>query len=289
MSASVKIALAQSKPALGNVAANLAAHLAWVAEARQAGAQVIVFPELSLTGYYLQDLVHDVAMPATPEAPALAALLAASAEIDIVCGFVERDARERLFIASAWLSAGRIVHVHRKVYPVTYGMFDDARFVGAGQQVRAFDTRLGRVGLFVCEDGWHLPVPYLLWQDGADLLFWVNASPGRGLDEPGRLGSQHWAETLVGAYAGLLTTPLVFVNRVGYEDGASFWGGSMLADANGAIVARAPTFDEALTFVQLDSAETRRARARLPLLRDERADLTLRELTRITRGGVSPA
>ncbi|HRA54993.1 MAG TPA: nitrilase-related carbon-nitrogen hydrolase [Thermoflexales bacterium] len=278
----LKIALGQISPKLGDVAANLAKHLDWIDRARAEGAQLIVFPELSLTGYYLMDLVHDVAIEARAGDPIFDQLLAASADIDVVFGFIERDARQRLFYASAYLSRGAVLHIHRKLYPVTYGMFDDGRFVGAGSVARAFDAPAARAGIMICEDGWHMSVPYLLWQDGADLLLWTNASPGRGLGEPGRLSAARVVENTACAYASLLTTPVVFVNRVGYEDGNNFWGGSMVFDADGDVVARAPDFEEALTYAELDLNETRRARARLPLLRDERRDLTLRELTRIS-------
>jgi predicted amidohydrolase len=277
----LKLALGQLSPKLGDVPANLAKHLDWIDQARARGAQLMVFPELSLTGYYLMDLVHDVAIEARAGDPVFDSLLAASAEMDVVFGFIERDARQRLYYASAYLSRGAVLHVHRKLYPVTYGMFDDGRFVGAGSSARAFDAPAGRAGIMICEDGWHMSVPYLLWQDGADLLLWTNASPGRGLGEPGRLSAARVVENTACAYASLLTTPVVFVNRVGYEDGNNFWGGSMVFDADGDVVARAPDFEETLVYAELDLNETRRARARLPLLRDERRELTLRELTRI--------
>lgn len=281
MNRTLKLALGQIYPKLGDVAANLEKHLEWIARARSAGAGLIVFPELSLTGYYLMDLVHETAIAARTDDPIFARLLAASDRIDVVAGFIERDARDRLFISSAYLSRGAVVRVHRKLYPVTYGMFDDARYVGAGDTARAFDTGAVRTGLMICEDGWHMSVPYLLWQDGADLILWANASPGRGLGEPGRLSAARVVETTATTYASLLTTPIVYVNRVGYEDGNNFWGGSMALDADGEVIARAPDFEEALVYADLDLNGTRRARARLPLLRDERRDLTLRELRRI--------
>lgn len=282
MNRNLKLALGQIYPKLGDVAANLTRHLEWIEQARANGANLIVFPELSLTGYYLMDLVHDAAIEARAGDPVFDGLLEASRGIDIVAGFVERDARQRLFFSSAYLSRGAALRVHRKLYPVTYGMFDDARYVGAGDTARAFDTPAVRAGIMICEDGWHMSVPYLLWLDGADLLIWTNASPGRGLGEPGRLSAARVVETTGCAYASLLTTPVVYVNRVGYEDGNNFWGGSMVFDPDGEVVARAPDFDEALVYAELDLNDTRRTRARLPLLRDERRDLTLRELRRIT-------
>jgi predicted amidohydrolase len=104
-------------------------------------------------------------------------------------GFVEEDQRNRFYIASAYLSGGKVLHVHHKVYLPTYGLFDEGRFFAAGNGVSAFDTRFGRVGMLICEDFWHASLPYLLWLDGADVFMFASASPGRGL--PGENKSHH--------------------------------------------------------------------------------------------------
>ena len=275
------LALAQINTRLGDVGANLEKHLAVIDEARAQGADLLLFPELSLTGYVLQDLTPTVALQPGPDDPAFRALLDASADIDLLVGFVEADRRQRFYIAAAYLSQRQIVHIHRKVYLPTYGLFDEGRFFAWGDRVQAFETRFGRSGVLICEDFWHASPPYLLWLDGADLLLFVSASPGRGLQAGERLESARWVEQINRAYASLFTAFVAHTNRVGFEDGLNFWGGATVFDPDGHQLARGPYHEEALTLAELDLAQLRRTRARLPLLRDERTALVQRELARI--------
>lgn len=279
------LGLAQTNPRLGSVQANLHHHLELIEQAAGQGVDLLLFPELSLTGYNLQDLVYEVA--ARPEAsdPVFGPLLAASQEqrIDLTVGFVEEDHRHRFFISQAYLSGGAVTHVHRKVYLPTYGMFDEGRYFAWGDGVQAFDTRFGRVGMLICEDFWHASPPYLLWLDGADVLLLHSASPGRGLDQGESLSSTRWVERINQAYASLFTSYVVHVNRTGFEDGLNFWGGSSVADPNGEFVLNGPYFEDALLVHELDLNQLHRTRSRLPLLRDERTGLLSRELGRILR------
>lgn len=276
-----KLALAQINTVLGNVEANLEKHLDMIDRAKGENADLLIFPELSLTGYVLQDLAPTVARQPHPEDPAFGPLLEASHDLDLVIGFVEADRRQRFYIAAAYLSAGEVVHIHRKVYLPTYGLFDEGRFFAWGDQVRAFDTRFGRFGLLICEDFWHASPPYLLWLDGADVLLLISASPGRGLNAEPTLESAHWVELINQAYASLFTCFVVHTNRVGFEDGLHFWGGATVFDPDGKRLIRGPYGEEALTFAQIDLAQLHRTRARLPVLRDERTHLMQNELARI--------
>ncbi|OGO46545.1 MAG: hypothetical protein A2Z30_01210, partial [Chloroflexi bacterium RBG_16_64_43] len=260
---------------------NLEKHLRFIRQARKAGADLVLFPELSLTGYVLQDLVPAVACRPTESDPVFGELLAASKDIDVVVGFVEEDQRNRFYISAAYLSKRQVRHVHRKVYLPTYGLFDEGRFFAWGDQVRAFDTRFGRAGLLICEDFWHASPPYLLWLDGADLLLFMSASPGRGLGGGATLESAWWVEQVNQSYASLFTSFVAHTNKVGFEDGLNFWGGSTVFDPNGRCLARAPYHEETLKLVTLDLNQLHRTRARLPLLRDERTALVQRELGRI--------
>jgi NAD+ synthase (glutamine-hydrolysing) len=280
----ISIALAQINTRLGDMQANLEKHLAYLDQARSSGADLVVFPELSLTGYALQDLVPTVALRPTRDDPIFRPLLEASQDVDMVVGFVNEDLRSRFYIAAAYLSQGEIVHIHRKVYLPTYGLFDEGRFFAWGNEIRAFDTRFGRLGLLICEDFWHASPPYLLWLDGADLLLLTSASPGRGLNSEPILESARWVEHINQAYASLFTSFVVHSNRVGYEDGLNFWGGSTIFDPNGVLIERAPYHEEALTLTQIDLKQLHRTRSRLPLLRDERTALVARELKRIMEG-----
>jgi len=277
----LNLALAQIATTLGDVEANLDKHLDFINQAKEQRANLVVFPELSLTGYVLQDLVATVAHRPTAEDPIFKHLLKASKNIDLVVGFVDEDSRHRFFIASAYLSAGKVVHVHHKVYLPTYGLFDEGRFFAWGDSVRAFDTRFGRAGLLICEDFWHASPPYLLWLDGADIMLFSSASPGRGLTDKEKLESARWVERVNKAYASMFTSFVAHSNRVGFEDGLLFWGGATVNDPNGELLARGPYFEEALTVTELDLNQLRRTRARLPLLRDERTNLVRNELDRL--------
>lgn len=275
------LGLAQINTVLGNPEANLEKHLAYIREARAQGADLLVFPELSLTGYVVQDLTPWVARRPAPEDPIFGPLLEASRDLDLVVGFVDEDLRSRFYIAAAYLSGGQVVHVHHKVYLPTYGLFDEGRFFAWGDAIRAFDTRFGRMGILICEDFWHASPPYLLWLDGADMLLFTSASPGRGLNEAPQLESARWVEHINRAYASLFTVFVAHANRVGFEDGLNFWGGSTLFAPDGELLAQGPYFEEALVVHEVDLREIHRVRARLPLLRDERTALVQRELSRI--------
>jgi len=279
----IKIALAQFNTKLGDIEANLHKHLDLIREAKRQEVNLIIFPELSLTGYALQDLAASTALHPHHDDPVFKELLKTSQDLDLMVSFVHEDSRHRFYIAAAYLSQGKIIHIHNKVYLPTYGMFDEGRFFAWGDSVRAFDTQFGRLGMLICEDFWHASLPYLLWLDGADILLFASASPGRGLNADPRLSSSEWVEHTNRAYAGLFTTFVAHANRVGYEDGLNFWGGSTIFDPNGDLVVRAPDFAHALTVAEIDLNQLHRTRARLPILRDERTNLVQRELERILR------
>jgi predicted amidohydrolase len=278
------VALAQIDVTLGDLDCNLTKHLEYVERAREAGASLLIFPELSLTGYYLQDITNQIGMCVSPPAPPLQKLLDASKKhkMDICVGFVEEDDRYVHYIAQAYIGEGEIKHIHRKVYLPTYGMFDDMRYVGMGRQVRAFDTRFGRMGMLVCEDFWHLSLPYLLWLDGADTLLLVAAGPGRGV-KPGDdyLDTNYSVSMAHRMYAELFTTFVFHCNRVGYEDGVAFGGYSTVIAPDGDFLVRGEHFEECLVTATVTPESVRFKRRSLPLLRDERPELVLRELERI--------
>jgi predicted amidohydrolase len=278
----LRIALAQIAPRLGQLDENLARHHELLDEARAAGAGLVVFPELGLTGYQLQDLAAEVAMRL--DDPRITALAAQTRGLSAVVSFVEESGDHRLFIAAALLEDGEVRHVHRKVHLPTYGLFDERRFFAAGDILRAVPSRLGvGVGLAVCEDFWHLSVPQLLALDGAQLLINVSSSPGRDLAATNEVGlgtaTSWW--TLMRTYAQLTTSFVVFCNRVGVDESISFWGGSEVVGPGGETLFRAPLYDEGLFTVDVALADVRRERIALPLLRDERPELVEREWRRL--------
>jgi predicted amidohydrolase len=278
----LRIALAQIAPRLGMVDENLAHHHGVLREARANGASLVVFPELGLTGYLLQDLAGEVAMRL--DDPRLATLAAATEGMSAVVSFVEESGDHRLFIAAALLEDGRIGHVHRKLFLPTYGLFDERRFFAAGDILRAAPSRIGAgVGIAICEDFWHLPVPQLLALDGAQVLINVSSSPGRDLAATNEVGlgtATSW-RLLMRTYAQLTTSFVVFCNRVGVDESISFWGGSEVIGPTGEALFSAPLFEEGVFTVDVSLADVRRERVALPLLRDERPELEVRELSRI--------
>jgi predicted amidohydrolase len=279
----LRIALAQLAPQLGRLDENLETHISLLAEARDQGAGLVVFPELGLTGYLLQDLAAEVAMRL--DDPRLARLAAATEGISAVVSFVEESGDHRISIAAAVIEEGEIRHVHRKLYLPTYGLFDERRFFAPGDLLRATPSRrLGvGVGIAICEDFWHLSVPQVLSLDGAHILINVSASPGRDLARTHEVGlgtATSW-RTLMRTYAQLTTSFVVFCNRVGVDESISFWGGSEVISPGGDAVFSAPLYEEGLYLVDIDLEEVRRARISLPLLRDERPEFHVRELERI--------
>ena len=287
----LRIALAQVAPRLGDLEVNLARHHELLAEARDGGAGLVVFPDLGLTGYLLQDLASEVAMRL--DDPRLASLAAETAGgPSAVVSFVEESADHRVFIAAALLEDGEVRHVHRKLHLPTYGLFDERRFFAPGDVVRAVPSRLGvGVGIAVCEDFWHLATPQLLALDGAQVLINVSSSPGRDLARSHEVGlgtAGSW-RGLMRTYAQLTTSFVVFCNRVGVDESLSFWGGSEVIGPTGAPVFGAPMFEEGLFCADIDLADVRRERIALPLLRDERPELVAREWRRLIaeRAGLS--
>ncbi len=285
-----RLAVAQVAPALGDVDRNLTLHEKVAGEAISRSVNLLVFPELSLTGYFLKDQVPSVAL--RERAPALERLRNLSHRVAMVVGFVEEAPGHRFHNAAAYLEGGEIRHVHRKVYLPTYGIFDEQRYLAAGGRIRAFDTALGRMAILICEDVWHPAAAGLAAWDGAELILCPSASPGRGLGTAQPFQNAGTWERVIRTYGDLFTCFVVYANRVGYEDGACFWGGSEVVGPTGAPLGKARYLEEDLLVVDVDAGALRRARIANPLLRDERLDLTLRELERLLRaqsGAAEPA
>jgi NAD+ synthase (glutamine-hydrolysing) len=276
-----RVALAQIAPFLADRQRNVGLHLEQIKAARAQEADLIVFPELSLTGYFVRDMVPDVAI--TPDAPEIAEILDAAGSMAVVLGFVEESPQHRFYNSALYAEGGRVVHLHRKVYLPTYGLFDEQRYFAAGERFMAFETaRFGRVGILVCEDFWHLSAAAIMQAEEIDVLICPSNSPGRGVEGP-RFRTAETYDHLSKAYSQLMGAVVIVVNRVGFEDGLCFWGGSSVTGPDGNTIAQAPQLDEALIMATFDSAELRRQRLITPLARDERLLLTIEELHRIKR------
>jgi predicted amidohydrolase len=274
-----RVALAQIDPRLGDLERNVALHADAIRTARRAGADVVVFPELSLTGYLLRDLAPDVAL--RPDDRRLRGIVRASSDIDVVVGLVEESPEGRFHNAALYLSRGRVVHVHRKLYLPTYGMFDEGRDFAAGATLRRFETSHGPAGMLVCEDLWHPSCAWLLAADGAEVLYVLSSGPSRGT-RPGRgITSVAVWHDLLRVTAQFQTAYVVYVNRVGFEDGLHFGGGSTVVDPFGRTVVDMATEETGLGMADLHAEVLRRARVSYPLLRDDDLELAHRELLRV--------
>jgi len=279
------LCLAQLSPRLGDVGANLELHREAIARASEQDARLVIFPELSLTGYRLRDLTFEVAIARDSRELDEFAKLSRGGP-DLLVGFVEESPDHRFYNAAAYFSAGRLVHVHRKVYLPTYGLFEEGRFFAMGSEFMAFDTGIGRLGVLICEDVWHLSSAYAYFLQNVDWLLVMSAAPGRGLPEEGDEPSsgQAWNSLLV-AVATFFNCGVFYVNRVGWEDGVKFWGGSKVVDPFGTVRGHAGQVEPELCFVDVDPAELRLARINTPIRRDERPELLRGLIEDITRGG----
>ena len=266
----LRVGLAQFKPKKADVASNLSRVREVVSE--HAGAvDLLVFPETSLTGYFLEGGVAEAARSTMDITKGLGS--PPEDAPDVVLGFFERH-RRRLYNSVVYLTPRErgfeATHVHRKMFLPTYGVFDEARFVEAGKSVRAFDTRFGRVGLLICEEMWHSLPPTILAVGGAELIIAVSASPARDFT-PGGEGRPHnlsrW-EALAPATALEHGVFVVVSQLVGSEGGKVFPGGSIAVAPDGTVLARGPLFEAGVTVAQLDSAALDRARVASPLLAD---------------------
>ncbi|HIC53202.1 MAG TPA: NAD+ synthase [Gemmatimonadetes bacterium] len=266
----LRVGLAQFKPTKADVDSNLSRIREVVSE--QVGmVDLLVFPETSLTGYFLEGGVAEAARSATEVAKGLGQ--PPEEAPDVVLGFFERH-RRRLYNSVVYLTPGERgfeeTHVHRKMFLPTYGVFDEARFVETGAELRAFDTRFGRVGMVICEEMWHSLPATILALGGAELLVVVSASPARDFTAgsggcPANL--ERWEQIAPGA-AREHGVFVVVAQLVGSEGGKLFPGGSIACGPDGGVLARGPLLDEAITIASLDASSIDRARVVSPLLSD---------------------
>jgi len=273
------VSLAQLRPRKGRYAENLARLGEMFREAALLPTPpgLIVGPESALTGYFLEGGVRDLALEAERLFDDLSRVHRESGapDLEVALGFYERHSNH-IYNSALYASLGGsdagIRHVHRKVFLPTYGVFDEERFVAAGDQVQAFDTRWGRAALLICEDAWHSIVPTIAALDGAEMLIVPSASPARGLqrngdddDRPASIG--RW-ERIMQDVASEHGVYVALAHLVGFEGGKAFVGGSLIAGPRGNLIVEGPVFEEALVTASLDLSDIARVRAEMPLLAD---------------------
>ena len=321
----IKISLAQIAPVPGLLAHNLEKHLEYIDRAKQAGSELVIFPELSLTGYFLKDAVYDSAIDfndiivnniAADEVQTrnignggcrntinnkneiknnscgldlkksnnyiLDSLLDKSSEIAVIAGFVESDEDFNFYNSTCCLSGGNILHVHRKVYLPTYGMFEEMRYFKQGKAFGVFDILGTKAAILTCEDAWHLSSSYIAVNKGAKLIIINSASPARGIEEENaQFSSVKMWEELLSVIAFYYKSYVIYVNRVGFEDGIGFSGGSCVFSPNGTKDYCLDYLDEGLLNIELNLDFLKNERFKTPILRDENLDITLKELNGI--------
>ncbi len=276
----MKIGLVQFAPHLGNLKKNLELHLRYIELAKKKNIDLLVFPELSLTGYLLKDLVEEIAIQ--PENDSLFKKIRAETQgLAAVLGFVEEKEKGLFYNSSAYLSKGKTLSIHRKVFLPTYGMFDEARFYAQGRNFKPFPTPLGTTGMLICYDFLHFGSSYLLFVGGAEFIIVLSAAPGRGLSEQERYSSSEMWELMGEAISRFTTSFLIYCNRVGFEDGIQFAGGSFIFNPEGKLLAMSPYLEEHFLVQEIEPSEIREARKKWPYRRDEKPEIILKALKKL--------
>lgn len=291
----MRVTLAQIAPRLGRLDDNVALHRSLMADAWAGGTDLLLFPELSLTGYLLRDYTSQVAISVDELVARLDGLTPGPGPLEVVVGFVELSAGAQCYNSAAWLrllpgGPPEVLHVHRKVHLPTYGMFDERRYFNPGRRYAALDSpSLGRAGLLICEDLWHPSSVFVLAVDGPAFegmraLVGLTNSPARGVTDTESCTTANvetWRR-LNALYAELYGLLVFHVQRVGVEDQYIFSGASEVLAPSGEVLLRAPLFDEAVLSVDLEPAELlRRQRSVQPRALAEDVELVRRELARI--------
>jgi len=238
----MKIVLAQIDVRLNRT--NLKLHIEIIK--KNLRADVIVFPELSLSGYMLQDKVYEDAYTLDE----LTALEELSKDIDIIVGAAIR-ASGKILNSALYFSKGELLHRHDKMYLPNYGMFEEARFYSNGEKLSSFEVDGSTVSMVVCEDLWRADVIAKISTLSPKVLYVLSNSPARGFTDDGLKISQQW-QAILKTTAMLSHCHVIFVNRVGFEDGLGFWGGSLVVTPQGEIECSLELFKESIKEIELD-------------------------------------
>jgi predicted amidohydrolase len=279
----LKVAAAQIETPLGDLDANRRKHLAMIDEARAAGVQVLLFPELSLVGHSGGREGPRVAM--TSGHTILRELSLASGDMLTIVGAVE-EAPGALFFNSAFgLSQGQVRLFHRKINLATYGQLEDGKFFGIGQGLKVHPFRAPwQAAVMICADLWNPALVHLAAMSGASLILAPISSAREAVGEAFD-NSEGW---VINSRFHAMTYgfPLILANRVGREDNLTFWGGSRVVDPTGHVIAQAGD-EEALIIATIDYDSVRQARFLLPTVRDGAAPFLARAFARLAEGTAS--
>lgn len=258
----MKIALAQVNSELAQFQLNLQKHLHYIQLAIDAGAECVIFPEMALTGYSLKDLALTQAI--SLDSPKFDPLRKASEKLDIITSFPEKQ-DHTAYIASACFSGGEICQTHRKLYLPINGIFEDRKDFKPGLRISTFPLRDGHLAsMLICRDIWHMDTPLRTKELGASVVLAPSAVPLRNIIANGPAVASFIERTVQG-YAEKNNQFFVFVNRVGFEEGLCFYGGSLVADPFGKILVKGPYLEETLLVTDIDWRELERKNRILPL------------------------
>jgi len=237
----MKITLAQTSPKLNR--SNLE-DIVKIIKNNQDKSDLIVFPELSLNGYLLQDKLYEDAF----DIEDLDELKKLSLHVDIVVGLALRD-KDKFRNTALYFSDGELLSKHYKVHLPNYGMFEEARYFEAGDVFESFTCRDKKISMVVCEDLWHESVHVDLIKENPDYIIALVASPARGFCDDGLDIEKKWLQ-IIKNVSSECKAKLIFVNRVGFEDGLGFWGGSCIVDEDANILYKLAHYEEKIeTFI----------------------------------------
>jgi len=262
----VNIALSQISCKVGDKKHNTSKMKEQIKQAKEKGADLIIFPELALTGYTLKDTVYELAEPIPGPSTNLLTEVAKKESIHIVFGMVEQSEKASavLYNTGVLLSPKGIVGKYQKMYLPTHSVFEEKRYFRPGYNLPIFETDIGKLGLIICYDVFFPETVRLLRLKGAQLIVCISASPAV---------RRKFFETLTVARAIENTVFLAYVNLVGIEDGLQFWGGSRLISPNGSIISQAKYDDEDLVTEKISYSDLKRTETFVPTLRDLRPEL----------------
>ncbi len=261
-----EVALAQISCKRGGKKENLKKMESTALKARKQGADLVVFPEMSLTGYVVRDLLYELAEPIPGPSVKAVERIAEKTDTYIAFGMPELSGKTQATLCNAAVLVGPegFIGKYRKMYLPTHSVFEEKRYFRPGYEVGTFDTDLGNIGLMICYDVYFPEVARLARLRGAQLIVCISASPGVRRD---------FFEILTAARAIENTTFLAYVNLVGVEDGLQFWGGSRLVSPNGQVLNQAKYDVEDLVVGEVNYSDIRPVETFVPTLRDLRPEL----------------
>lgn len=266
MQGKIKVALAQTSSKPEDKRENLKKIEKNVAQAKKQAADLVIFPELSLTGYVVRDQIYELAETIPGPSTKIIENIAKKTKTHIIFGMPELSEKTQATVFNAAVLVGPegFIGKYRKMYLPTHSVFEEKRYFRPGYQAAVFETKLGKIGLIVCYDIFFPEVSRLARLKGAQFLVCISASPSV---------RRTFFEILTVARAIENTAFLAYVNLVGIEDGLQFWGGSRLVGPNGKVLAQAKYDEEDLVICDVDYADIRPVEAFVPTLKDLRPEL----------------